>query len=196
MRLEDYLKQNPKKVLIFDFDETLFKMHFDWEIFRIGIRKLTGEYDQKLVDIYNKGGMRGIDLMNTGIQKYGDEYYKRLLKWCKEFEEKYLEKVTENVELTKFVKSTSEVYEMYIWSGNQGSVIKRILKEYKLDKYFEKLATREKYRLAKPYIDGFEIIFDPKVHNKPDILYIGDSENDRKTCEKLEIDFFEEKYFK
>jgi phosphoglycolate phosphatase-like HAD superfamily hydrolase len=196
MKLQKYLIKNPKKVLIFDFDETLFKLHLDWEIFREGIRKLTGEYDQKLVEVYNKGGMRGIDLMNMGIKKFGDEYYNRLIKWCIEFETKYLEKVTENPQLKKFIKNESDKYELYIWSGNQKAVIKPILEKNNLDKLFEKLITREKYKLAKPHIDGFKLIFDPKKHSKKDFLMIGDSSSDKEASEKAGIDYFEVTYFK
>ncbi|MDD3647093.1 MAG: HAD-IA family hydrolase [Candidatus Dojkabacteria bacterium] len=194
MKLENYLLKNKKKHIIFDFDETIVKLYLDWDVFRSGIKRITSNYDRELVEKYEKEKLRGIDLMNLGIQKYGKKYWEKLIDFTLEFEKKNLSGESVNREIVKFILENSERYKMYIWSSNTLPTIENSLRRMELFERFERIVTREMYSLAKPYTDGFEVIFHDEVPDKSKILMIGDSGSDEKAAQNCRIDFYKVGY--
>ncbi len=107
-----------------------------------------------------------------------------------------LEKVINNQELIDFIKTNCGKKEMHIWSGNCTKVITGILKDLGIFDCFTRLVTQDTLKYLKPDPEGFDQIFDPTKYKKSDYLFLGDSENDRKACESLGLDFYYIDYFK
>ncbi|MBU0976580.1 MAG: HAD hydrolase-like protein [Patescibacteria group bacterium] len=194
MKLENYLEKNKKKFRIFDFDETIVKLHLDWDIFRSGIKRIMSKYDLALVDKYEKEKLRGIDLINLGIQKYGYKYWKELIDFTLKFENENLTGETENPEIINFIKNNSNSYTFFIWSSNTFPTLENSLRRLKVLEAFEKIAARELYKLAKPYTDGFHVIFTDSAPTKHEILMVGDSGSDEKAAQSCGIDFYKVEY--
>lgn len=196
LSLLTYIKKYKKTHLIFDFDETLFKLllpeerdsHF------AEIKDVLINLDQELYLKYIQGNAGWGETQNAFVKKYG----KKIVNHIKEnnivFETTKLRGFTINHDLIDFVKSQSQNYEMYIWSSNTKKVIIPILKEFGLGGSFKKIITRDVVNFIKPIPEGFQHINNSKVPLKKYLL-IGDSWKDKLAAENIGIDYFEIKFF-
>ena len=50
MNLEEYLKKNPKKFLIFDLDETILKLRLPWSEYLEPIKEKLASIDAVILD--------------------------------------------------------------------------------------------------------------------------------------------------
>lgn len=190
MELASYLQKNPKKYLLFDFDETLFHLLLPWKIFktklRLELRRLDPTLNFQTKEIFV--------LMNQAMAKHGKAAKKIIYSWGERFENDYLEGAPPNSKLISFIKSFKDKYSFYIWSSNMKKTIISMLRRNHLENLFQKIISREMVDLIKPYPDGFFQIFNPKIHKRADFLMFGDSYNDEKAAERVGIDYFKVKF--
>lgn len=189
MDLSLYLKESPKKRIIFDFDETLFTLHLPWNVFSEKVRQKLSEVNSDLVAEYTKNGKTN-DLMNKAIKLHGQRARDIIMSWGVQFERDYIEKISINSKLIEFIENEVNNFEFYIWSSNMFSTISRVLKKYKLNNHFQKVIARDAVDLSKPYPDGFFKIFNPNIHKRSDFLFVGDSEFDKQAADSAGIDYF------
>lgn len=193
MNLTDYLKTFKKTHLIFDFDETLFKLILPWEKFEENIKQQLIEWDKQIYDDYIKEKIDLNALQNKYVLKFGDRARKLVDKANIDFETKYFKNVVPNKELLEFLKHAKN-YKLFIWSANTRYVIEKVLKNYGIDNMFDQLVTRLEVDMLKPNPEGFNKIYDPQVP-KNNYLFIGDSDNDKNAAKNAQLDFFLIKYF-
>ncbi|MEN8253781.1 MAG: HAD hydrolase-like protein [Patescibacteria group bacterium] len=202
MKLQNYLKKNPKKYLIFDFDETIAHLILPWSIYKSKGAKILGKYDEKLCEQLAKD-LNTLQSENAFVKKYGDKIKAEISDWSEEFETKHLEEAKRNPEIINFIKKEHGNHQFFIWSSNTSKAIRPVLeKEEILDK-FELLVTKEIVRLIKPEIDGFELIQKQisrinkkEAENLDNYLMIGNSIlSDGGAAKNSGIDFFPIEYF-
>jgi phosphoglycolate phosphatase-like HAD superfamily hydrolase len=188
MNLQTYLAENPKKHLIFDFDETLFTLLLPWEKY---IKELT----QKLLDFdptlaeFSQGKILN-DVENEAVRRWGEPAMQIRRTYSEQFESTFLTGAEEHSELTAFVKDNHKHFECSIWTSNMRTTIMPILQKNALDQCFKKIVTKSDVSFTKPNPEGFESIFDSSTQKKTEYLMIGDSQNDRGAAQNAEIDFF------
>ncbi|MBI3103343.1 HAD-IA family hydrolase [Candidatus Daviesbacteria bacterium] len=188
MSIKDYLKKNPKTHLIFDFDETIFKLLLPWEKVLVYIENELIKLDQSIYQKYMLGKIDLNTLQNEYVSKFGkkarDLIYKNNLK----FEKGHYKGVEVNPEILDFISKTDK-YQIFIWSANTSEIIVRVLKEYKLLNKFKKIISRDDVNLLKPDPEGFTKIYDPQI-DKEKYLFVGDSLNDKLAAQNAGVDFY------
>ncbi|OGD63432.1 hypothetical protein A2160_03140 [Candidatus Beckwithbacteria bacterium RBG_13_42_9] len=192
--LTKYLKNYPKKHLIFDLDETLVTLKIDWSEFRPGFRKLANEIDPEVVkQVPEKPKMSNI-LYSKLIAKHGAKAKKPLLKYSADYEDSHYLGFIENKPLINFIREKHDDFALYIWSSNNAKTISLVVKQLGFKDFFKKIISKEDVNLLKPYLDGFNLIFDTKKHRLEDFLLIGDNFLDEKAAKNAKIDFLNMKH--
>lgn len=196
-KLKDYLKQNPKKHLIFDFDATIFAL--DWTFgesipeYRKRIRKVAKAIDPEITASIGPE-QRSCVLLDALVKKHGEIATDKIFPFYKEKENTLIPTAKPNPEIIDFIKNADQDYKLYIWSSNMTDTFKTVLATQDLNKYFRKTVGRDNVKLAKPNPDGFELIYQPGTE-KSEYLMIGDSDADQGAAKNAEIDFFLVDYF-
>lgn len=194
MTIQQRLQKHPKTHLIFDFDETLFWLVFNWDKFSEMMRKRLVPLDRDLYRQFEieKRSLSGT--LNAYIERYGVEAKQIITSISMEFERKYLEKAVPNPELIDFVREHKDTYRMYIWTSNTSKVVERVLKEYKLKDVFKKIASQREITFLKPFPDGFIYLREKDV-SLSRYLMIGNSQADEKAAKEVGIEYFHVDYF-
>ena len=181
---------NPKKYLLFDFDETLFYLHLPWDTFRKELKSKLRVLDKQIEMRLDYKNTSGTAPMNKAVRMYGQKAKKIVTDWSGAFERDYLKKVNKNSELIEFIKKHRSKYAHFIWSSNMHATVTRLLTQEGLHDYFVKLLTQDVVSLIKPYPDAFYMIFDPKRHIHNQFLMIGNSDKDEHAAKACGIEFF------
>ena len=190
MSLSDYLKRHQKSHLIFDFDETLIKLIIPWQVeFSVGsIKDDLLALDKSIYESFAKNKISFSELQNEYISRFGAKIKDLIIKNNIHFESTYLKDILANPDLIEFVKRDTE-HVMLIWSSNTKPTVERALKKFNLEGKFSKIITREDVTLIKPYLEGFEKLYDPSVP-KNMYLFVGDSKFYRLAAKEADIDFY------
>ena len=188
LNLYDYLKNNPKKYIIFDLDETLFFLHIDWNIFKQKFRWYMKSIDPE----FEKRYPINWNIIDT-VTKATKVYWKWALdisyKTSQEVELPNMKWFWINTEIINFIKNNNSDYRFYIWSSNMMDTIKYVLQKTNMEKYFEKIIDKSSVMFMKRNIEWFEKIYNPK-YQKSDYLMVWDSKYDKLAAENAWIDFF------
>lgn len=187
MELEQFLKLNPKKKLIFDFDETLVHLLLPWDDFKKHLKQVISQYDPEILIAPSE---KMVNYVNRAVQKHNQPLRKIILKLFTDFESQNLRGAPVNQRLVDFCQKNQNNYRFYIWTSNMLTTVLSILRKNNLDKIFAKIITRDKVVLTKPYPEGFYKIYNPKLDKKKDFLLIGDSQHDQQAAKNSGIDFF------
>ena len=190
MKLADYLVTHPKKHLIFDFDDTIFRMGKWGQPAWKGMLDIVAAYDANLHQQFEDTPRSIYKLSNQAIMTYGNEVKEKVIAWINEFESALHDTEARNDELIDFIRSHHEQYSYAIWSQNSEAMIAHVLDKHDLLTYFSIIVGRESMDLAKPYTDGFHRIYDSINQQRKDYLMIWDSETDRQAAYNAGIDFF------
>ncbi len=190
-KLEKYLVDNPKKYLIFDFDETIAKVDVDWEICDGKIADVCKKYDPE----YERNSYSSINVSyNIYVKRFGKDLRNEIIEIIQEFENMNLNKVIPNPEIVDFIKLNDD-YKMYIYSNNSHDLISHSLEKLGILNKFSYLISRENINLIKPEVDGLKYLEDIKEKSN-EYLFIGDSDSDKDAAKNIRIDFFLIDYFK
>ena len=181
--LETYLQANPKKYLIFDFDETLFTLQLPWGRYHAELRKKLRELDPT----YRQEDDT-TELENNITQKLGQKAAEVRWNYSKQFEKDNFRGMTELTDLTDFIRQHHSEYVFFLWTSNMRETVQPILQKSGLLPYFKQLVTKGDVSLMKPNPEGFKLLFDSKKQKKDEFLLIGDSKHDKKAAEAIGID--------
>lgn len=191
--LQEYLKSVEKTHLIFDFDDTIVELLLPWDKVVDKISEHLIVLDRTIYESFKKKEIYVNQLENEYILKYGDKARKMIINSRILFEKESLQGYPKNDTLVDFIRNDTK-YRMFIWSSNTKPTIKRILQELGILNKFQVIVSMEDVILQKPYIDGFEKLYEKKIP-KNKYLFIGDSKNDQKVADKIGIDFYLEDCF-
>lgn len=194
--LSEYLAANPKKVLILDFDNTIFHLDLPWDVYNRGVLKVVANLDPEWA-VANLDSTNFVNnVLDIIIAKHGPKVRDQINAYAQKFEHENLRNYQENPELITFIEENYQNYDLYLWTSNMLATVEPILSRYDLDSCFKKLITRDSVNLIKPYPDGFEIIHKAQPLEKSEYLMIGDSKADKDAASTAGIDFFPITYFK
>jgi phosphoglycolate phosphatase-like HAD superfamily hydrolase len=188
--LEKYLKNHPKKEIIFDLDGTLFFLDIDWSQFKLRLWSLVAKLDNQLAGQVPIGqhGTANI-LINKAVAKYGQKAKKIIFPFNQKFELDYFRGARENKPLTEFIKKFYQQFNFYLWTSNFSTTIQPLLTKSNLTTCFKKIITHDDVNLIKPDPEGFYLINSAKKA-KSDFLLVGNDDNDRLASHAAGIDFF------
>ncbi len=193
MTPQEYLQKNPKKYLIFDFDETIAKMEIDWDPLYKEWAKIFQKFDP---EFKHYKGQRLNKLANVFVAKYGIELKREISLISRDYELLHCKRVILNNELISQIKLLNNL-RLFIFSNNSQDFIDKNLKQLGIRDKFEKIISREEVMLIKPETEGVEKIThhtgDSNVNN---YLYIGDSLSDMEAAKRMKMDFFLIDYFR
>lgn len=192
MGLVDYLNNNPKNQLIFDFDNTLVSLQIAWDKWPEAIEAELELLDQAILAAYQEGQLNLSELQNSYVEKFGRRIRDKIIAHCGQFEGQYLRGYKVNEELISEIDSVEGT--KYIWTSNARSTVVAILNELGILGNFEKIIARDDVTFIKPKIDGFEFLYDPKTQ-KESYLLVGDSGSDAKAASEAAISFYKITYF-
>jgi FMN phosphatase YigB (HAD superfamily) len=193
MNLQTFLKGNPKKHLIFDFDETIAWARIDWH----SLQKQRYDYLSKLLPgiVKNDNGRSSSSRVDEAIQQYGDEVYDKLMEEESKLELENCSGFTPNPEIVAFIQEHESEYNFYVWSSNTLELINKGLSELSILESFNKIVSKDKVKLIKPRVYGFFEIYQ-QDSLLSDYLMIGNSEyNDGGAAKSVGIDFYHVTYF-
>lgn len=195
-KLEQYLKNHPKKQIIFDLDETILRLELPWKTFVDKAWQMFDAIDHDLVVAHPHTTTRTNQMMNIIIAEHGKEAAKKVYDHLEFFENHYLDGVTPNPGLIEWIKANKNKYAFHIWTSQMARSVDNVLQIAKITDLFASYVSRDMVKFAKPYTDGFEIISKDKGLEKSDYLMVGDSEFDEGAARNAGIDFFFEDFFK
>ena len=191
MQLSDYLAKNPKKYLIFDFDETIAKLEMDWSDWHGGMANIYRQFDQKQVEDYSSDEHRRY---NNYAKKFGQKLVVLTKFFNAEYEARMTRELSPYPELVEFIKDATG-YQLSIYSSNSKSTVLKGLKALGIAEKFEQIVSRDEVTFIKPDPEGFALIYDLKVP-KSEYLMIGNSFTDQGMAEAAGIDFYLVEYFR
>ena len=194
MNLENYLKNNPKKHLIFDLDETLIRLEIDWSGVYEMLFTAVKNIDPLLISKVPESALEFYNLVNKITLKHGERAKKKLDETIAEYEMSHYVSYSPNPSLMSFIRTQKDTYSFSLWTSNAKGTMRDFLQKEQFEHYFENIITLENVLFAKPDTYGFNIIYNPNKAKK-DYLMIGDSENDKIMAQNAGIDFFKETYF-
>lgn len=197
MSLSSYLKSSPKTHLIFDFDNTLFRLHLPWHRWDERMRKDLIDLDQSIYQTYldshkdDSAFVIGISqLQNDYVKKHGQKALDVITKNNQEFEVNDQTGVTPNQHLVDFILHNSK-YSYSLWSTNTSHAIIPVLDQHGLTPTFNHIITRNEVTFVKPDPQGFvEFIHDSRTPVSQ-YLMIGDSSADQQAAKNAGIDFYQ-----
>lgn len=192
INIDNSLKQTPKKIIIFDFDETLYRLKLPWLDFKEGLKSLCNEIDPVIVK--NFDGELMIHLADQVIDKHGGMARKRVFEFCEKYEGSNDYDVEVNGELLKWVVDNALDYKMVIWSSNMSETVRQVFVNQNVTEFFSLIVGKEDVKRLKPYTDGFEIIYDYFGGEVSDYLMVGDSNSDEGAAKNVGMDFVKVKF--
>ena len=194
MTLPEFLSHHHKTHLIFDFDETLFWLVMDWNIFISAMQKNLAPLDPVLYADFVEQKISLTGTLSAYSKQCGAKVKQQINAMALAFEEQAFEQAVPNPDLIDFVRANRDRYQMTIWSSNTSNIIGRVLEENNLSDVFIKVVSLLDVALLKPYPDGFASL---RVAGVPleHYLMIGNSQADAGAAKAVGIDYFHVDYF-
>lgn len=179
---------NKYKYFIFDFDKTIATVDIDWSKWHFGAGNIYKKFEPNFND--HLKGKKVFHLQNDMYVKYGSELKLEMDKYTRDFEKNETHgfiPVQKTIDLIRLLNDNNK--KLYVWSSNDLATIKKGLIDLQLEKYFEKIVSRDMVDLLKPYDDGFIKYFKGLGGELEEYLMIGDSDSDRMAAENSGIDY-------
>jgi HAD superfamily hydrolase (TIGR01549 family) len=189
MQLRDYLAKNPKKYLIFDFDETIAMIDMDWSQYHARMAEIYKKFDSKR----HHPAFYSYDGYNDFVREHGEEVMRLIKTANSQYEQEMGQGFIPNHKLIKFINQ-ADGFRMFVYSSNSRTTVERGLIELSIKDRFEQIVSRDDVSYIKPDPEGFGLIYDPNIP-KEDYLMIGNSSTDREMAEAVGIDFYLVDYF-
>lgn len=187
----DLQKLSDYKVIIFDFDQTLFTLDLPWHEYLEKTYQILAQYDQALLEKMERSSSN-YEIINAFTDKYGSEPRDKCVEYGQEFEVEQLQGVTIHQELVDWLTANAVHHKMYVWSSNCTPVIEKILNDQGLIDHFEYLITRDSVLKTKPDAEGFARYVLPNLSEQfstQDCVMVGDSASDQAAAAAAQIEY-------
>lgn len=166
---------NPQfKGVIFDFDGTLFNLDVDWEKLKKTLEVFTYKnYNLKLTFTPY------IESINM-LKKQNKKAYDEAIQIVEEHELIGLEKGIANTMLIDYIRNTKHK-KLAAYTMNTTNIFDMFIDRHNLHNKFDFIATQQTCIAPKPSAEDLLHIVQKWRYNNTDVLYIGDSDYDRKS---------------
>ena len=195
MTLEVYLKQNPKKYLIFDLDCTLARLEIGWQNVHQTLFEEVQIIDPTLAIRPPQNAHEFFTLIGKTAKKYGPQAKHALDIGREQYETAHYHGYKAHPSLVAFIKANASSYSFALWTSNTKKIIQDFLCKENIEKAFVKIIAFEDVQFPKPDPEGFEKIYDRSIYMKNDYLMIGDSTSDEEAAKAAGIDYYQDNYF-
>jgi len=174
-----------KEYIIFDFDGTIARILFDWDLWRKVMFELIIKYEPTytLDQSISKN-------TNRLIKKYGKLFLEEIISINEQFEMEYYESIDPNILLIKYIKNNFQQKNMYLYTSNSKKLITKLLSQLGLTNCFNKIVTRNDVKYIKPDPYGMWLLLDKNIDITKCIM-VGDSVSDRGVARKVEMEFLQ-----
>jgi len=192
--LDDYLRHNAKKTLVFDLDGTLCHLDLPWKEYLSQVEDILEQIDPGLYHELAPVSQTN-SLINSFIDRYGDTVWQLERELAQAFEIGQLLGIAANQPLIDWILQHQHDYTLYLWSSNCDQTIQRALFEIGLDGQFKEIASKNSVRFTKPEPDGFRAIFVDNMIELPSpdytdcVLIWNDLVADAGAAKALDLDF-------
>ncbi len=165
------------KAVIFDIDGVLLDSKKAIFSFFNDMLKIFGfkEVPKEKIDAsYGKTTDEWIHDLTGSISK---EEFKRMIDWAhKHYFKNYLIKKAKLFSNSvKTLEILSKKYLLFIITNNEKPVMKKILENYKIKKYFKKVLSRNDIKKHKPSTEGIKKIMKEYSLKNNEVVYVGDT---------------------
>jgi|GEM_PF-6539363 len=186
---------NSKQAVIWDFDGVICFGNWNYDqplkIWWEKLWQLLEEFDPDIRSRFESGLKYPYEHTDYIVEHFGEEVLVRINELYLEKELAIMPGSPINSKTVEVILAANQGVEYFIWSNNQEAFVKQILQKAGIFEKFKFIATRDKVRLAKPNLDGFELIRSVTSIEIKNFLFVGDSKNtDQLAATKLGMDFF------
>lgn len=182
-----HIKNTQKKIVIFDFDDTICDMEIDWPKWDEEVGKLLQKYDPA---ISLSGGYMRDNLMNGFLEKFGEAFRKEWRALSNQFEKENAKGCEPLTRIVTLIKQLENI-DLWIWSSNSEEVVRTYLRDLEIENKFSTFITRDSVDYIKPSSDGF--LKHAGNRNPNEFLFIGNAKNDRLAAEAAKIEYIDVK---
>ncbi len=181
----EYIRSTNKTQIIIDLDGTICDILIDWSGWEKGLKELFSKYEQR-----DTGAILDENQdQNKYVSKFGDTLRNELTKFIEQYETKYTSGFAPVSVTLKLIQELKDL-DLYVWSANSETTIKRALNQFGLEKYFKHLIGRESIVMQKPDPEGFNIIHGlNKEKDKTAYIFIGNAPTDYQAAVRAGIDY-------
>lgn len=184
-----------KKAVIWDFDGVLcfadWNFGEDVSIWWNKLWKLLEEYEPDIRNIFKQGLRYYYEHTDYVVSIHGQKALTRINDLYLQKELQILPASPINEKLVNLIENLDRNLEHYIWSNNQEAFIVNKLEKTGIFDKFRAVVSRDKVVLAKPNLEGFEIIQTLTDIPVKDFIFVGDSRNtDQVAAKRIGMDFF------
>lgn len=170
------------KGVVFDLDETLVNLNVDWRSLKDELSRITLEEKGEEM-VYTPLDQK----VNEAKEKFGTAFFQRLLDTIAEFELRE-ERYVIHQELVSFLRSLNGK-KVGIYSMNTEKCVMNFIKKY-LKMRVDSCITKDTCQEPKPSEKDLRKIMKEWDMTEKDMVYIGNSENDRRSGEMAGIKTF------
>lgn len=189
-KFKEYIDENNKTDLIFDFDGTIALLDLDWTWWHRGVAEIYKKYNASFE--YNEEYLHV--RINDFIEEYGDALRDEIVAFNYEYEKEFTKGLKLNSALIEFIRDEIKC-DMYVLTNNDSRNIKKHLTSLGLIDKFKTIVCRNNVKYVKPNIEGIDKIIGKE---KPvfNFLMIGDSvDSDGGVAKAAGMDFYLIDYF-
>jgi HAD superfamily hydrolase (TIGR01549 family) len=169
--------------VIFDLDGTIAKLHVDWELMKLDIKR----YLHSNYNVVKAPKNLNEDLDDT-LEKLGKEAESGVNRIIEEHELRNMEEVEaikDTITLIKKFKDNGK--KLVVFSTNMRRTVETVLSNLGLDKYFDFIVAREDVKRHKPNPEGLSKIINHLRVSKSRVLYIGNDWKDTKVGKSIGV---------
>lgn len=181
---QQYLKENQKREVIFDFDETISTLLINWAEWDRAVGQVLQEYDPAFAPL----GIIEAVQQNTFMQRFGKKLRDDLLHTTYKYEKELVFGHRVNPVALALIGKARSVASLHIWTSNHLETIYPVLQELHLHNAFKRIIARGDVTFIKPHPEGFYLLFD-EINSKSVYLLIRDSKKDEEAAQNAGIDF-------
>lgn len=182
---EQYILEEHKQHIIFDFDETLCTLHIDWKKWGDDLEVCIRAYDPNFSMTKVNGLAR---MQNAYVKKFGKTFRDELVAFNSDAEKKYYSGYSIVPHALDLLHIATRHADVHIWTSNDTSTILPILHELNINHLFKTIVGRNDVAYIKPDPEGFSHIYAPE-ENISSYLFVGDSTADRDAAASAGIAF-------
>jgi len=185
MTTRELIQNAHKTQIIIDLDSTICDILIDWSRWEIGLKNLFSKYENRETGAITDENQD----QNKYVALHGDKLLHDLTKFIEEYEYKYTTGFAPIANTVKLIEELKDL-DLYVWSANSETTIKKALAQLGIDKQFKHVVGRESIKMQKPDPEGFNIIhaLNPTL-DKSSYIFIGNAPNDSQAAINAGIEY-------
>ena len=163
-----------KKVIIFDFDETIITLDVRWRDLTREITKIIKEkYDIEISYMHPLS-----IVMDEIYRKAGKNAVKDYLPLQTKYESENIQNTKPHKKVIEFIRNNKDRFAFAIWSGNTLETIQKVLDMFGITDCFSVIVCRSDLAEIKPAKEGFLKIQKALGYERREYIMIGNAERE------------------